>query len=309
MSTSKRLLRLVDEQRASRVHRPEGDHPLFDAGVAHVRHHAIGQVDQLDAIVGLDRERVAVDHKAARGRHDLLDRGFARGHDRTLAHLVERINETESIEHRCSPKVLGPFRRNGPLGYRAYTPLSHQTPHCNNATIESSTDAYPGRQGSWVQSPHGPATVSGHTPRVRKLPSKGHVTTGARDAWGDDHDCSTPSVHTDVRKPFLSLPLHQLHRSRASRVAGERHSRARSQQARQAVTETVIVSASHVDQPLSRTPDSVTVISGRELERASCSRSARRCARCPASPCSRAAGLARSPRSSPAAASPTSRSC
>ena len=33
-----------------------------------------------------------------------------------------------------------------------------------------------------------------------------------------------------------------------------------------AVTETVIVSAALVDQPLSRTPDSVTVISGRELE-------------------------------------------
>ena len=33
-----------------------------------------------------------------------------------------------------------------------------------------------------------------------------------------------------------------------------------------AITETVIVSAALVDQPLSRTPDSVTVISGRELE-------------------------------------------
>ena len=29
--------------------------------------------------------------------------------------LVERINETESIEHQCSSKLLGPFRRNGPL--------------------------------------------------------------------------------------------------------------------------------------------------------------------------------------------------
>jgi hypothetical protein len=28
---------------------------------------------------------------------------------------VERINEKDSIEHRCSSKVLGPFRRNGPL--------------------------------------------------------------------------------------------------------------------------------------------------------------------------------------------------
>ena len=46
-----RLLRLVDEQRAGRVHRPQRDHALADLELPHVVHDPVGQIDELDAIV------------------------------------------------------------------------------------------------------------------------------------------------------------------------------------------------------------------------------------------------------------------
>jgi hypothetical protein len=49
-------LELVDEHAAGRVQRPEADHPLLHAHAADERHDALGEVDQLDALVGLDED-------------------------------------------------------------------------------------------------------------------------------------------------------------------------------------------------------------------------------------------------------------
>ncbi len=38
--------------------------------------------------------------------------------------LVDRINGRYRVRHRCSDKASGPFRRNGPCGYRTYIPLA-----------------------------------------------------------------------------------------------------------------------------------------------------------------------------------------
>ena len=82
-----RGLELVDEQRAGRVHRPEADQPFADVEPPHELHDPVGEIDELDALIGLDDERLAVNRKAAdRRRCHLFDGLLANGDGRTLAH-------------------------------------------------------------------------------------------------------------------------------------------------------------------------------------------------------------------------------
>ena len=57
-------LKFVDEQRAGRVHRPEAHQPFADVEAANEFHHEIGEVHQLDALVGLDHNGFAMNRKA-----------------------------------------------------------------------------------------------------------------------------------------------------------------------------------------------------------------------------------------------------
>ena len=50
-----RRLELVDEQRAGRVHRPEADEALPDVEAPDELHHPVGEIDQLDPLIGLHR--------------------------------------------------------------------------------------------------------------------------------------------------------------------------------------------------------------------------------------------------------------
>ena len=84
-----RRLELVDEERAGGVHRPEADEPLADVEPTHELHDAIGEIDELDPLVGLHDDRLAVNRKAADSRRShFLDGLLANGDSRTLAHAL-----------------------------------------------------------------------------------------------------------------------------------------------------------------------------------------------------------------------------
>ena len=59
-----RGLKLVDEEGAGRVHRPETDQALADLEAADKFHDPAGDVDQLDPLIGLDHQRFAVNRQA-----------------------------------------------------------------------------------------------------------------------------------------------------------------------------------------------------------------------------------------------------
>jgi hypothetical protein len=71
------------------VHRPEADETLAHVEFPDEFHHGLGEVDELDALLGLDDQGFAVNRQAAnRRRCHLLDRLLADSHGRTLAHSV-----------------------------------------------------------------------------------------------------------------------------------------------------------------------------------------------------------------------------
>src|SRR5262245_29203758 len=83
----KRRLKLVDEQRAGRVHRPEADETFLDVELASKLHDPVGEIDQLDALIGGNDDRLTMNRETAslRGNH-LVDGRFANGNGRALAH-------------------------------------------------------------------------------------------------------------------------------------------------------------------------------------------------------------------------------
>ena len=60
-----RRLKLVDEQAAGRVHRPEAHQAFPDVELAHKFHDAAREIDELDALLGLDDDGLTVNRKAA----------------------------------------------------------------------------------------------------------------------------------------------------------------------------------------------------------------------------------------------------
>ena len=60
-----RGLKLVDEQRTGRVHRPEADETLTNVESPGELHHPIGQIHELDSLIGLDHNGLAVNRQAA----------------------------------------------------------------------------------------------------------------------------------------------------------------------------------------------------------------------------------------------------
>jgi hypothetical protein len=82
-------LELVDQQRAGGVHRPDADQPFADVEPPDELHDLVRQIDQLDALIGLDDERLAMNRHAANRRSGhTVDRLLADGDSRTLAHAV-----------------------------------------------------------------------------------------------------------------------------------------------------------------------------------------------------------------------------
>ena len=65
MSDEQRRLELVDEERAGRVHRPEADEPLADVEAPDELHDPVGEIDELDPLIGLHDDRLAVNRQAA----------------------------------------------------------------------------------------------------------------------------------------------------------------------------------------------------------------------------------------------------
>src|SRR5262249_57548735 len=74
---------------AGRVHRPEAHEPFADVEASHEFHDAIGQIHQLDALIGAHQDRFPVNRKAGyRGGCDLFDRTLTHGDGRTFAHAL-----------------------------------------------------------------------------------------------------------------------------------------------------------------------------------------------------------------------------
>ena len=124
MSTSSACLRFVDEHRAGGVHRPERQQPFLHARSAHEGHHRVGQVDQLDALAGVDLDGFGHDGKPPA----LADVVFATGVSRTVT------TELLLIDIHCRTSV-----RTGTV-----------EPRRTAVVTSGSTDAYPDRKGSWV---------------------------------------------------------------------------------------------------------------------------------------------------------------
>src|SRR5207245_10228237 len=74
-------------ERAGCMHRPEANQPFADVEPAHELHDAAGEIDQLDSLLRLHDEGLAVNRQAAglRRSHVLHGR-LANGDGRTFAH-------------------------------------------------------------------------------------------------------------------------------------------------------------------------------------------------------------------------------
>src|SRR3954447_25389796 len=120
-----RRLEFVDEQRTGRVHRPEADQPLADVEPAHEFHDAVGEIDQLDALIGLDHEGLTMNRKAAdhRAGH-LLDRRLPDGDSRTLAHALPLRMRSEKARTRTGYVTRKLTNQATPVYSRARAALS-----------------------------------------------------------------------------------------------------------------------------------------------------------------------------------------
>ena len=76
-------------------------------------------------------------------------------------------------------------------------------------TFRGSTDAYPDRKGSWVQSPHGPATVSEDAFDAREARVHGHCRMTGRSGRRDDPRVRRPPVQGQVHFEARETPGRQ----------------------------------------------------------------------------------------------------
>ena len=112
-----RLLRLVDEERARRVHRPQADHPLPHAALADEVHDRIGDVDELDAPVGLHEHGIGMDDEGPRhgcGLHWRVPDGQTRALGHQLAIVPARGFGTAVAAFRLKAEAT----RTGFRGFR-----------------------------------------------------------------------------------------------------------------------------------------------------------------------------------------------
>ena len=177
-----RLLKLVDEDRARRVHREEVHDPFRDADLAHERHHR-GVRSTICTRLSVLTTNVSPCTRNAPDADERLATGCSRhGHRRTLAHC--EASRTKIPRKSAHFDML----------YSPRQPTS------------------PGDQGKWVRIPHGVATVSGESAlALEGSPSRRHLEAGAdvrsavRLAWeGESAD-----VDPQVRIPghWAVLPL------------------------------------------------------------------------------------------------------
>ena len=145
-----RLLRLVDDERAGRVHRPQAGHPLPHAALADQVHDHIGDVDQLDAPVGLHQHGIGMDDEGTRyggGLHGCVPDGQTRalGHQlgnctcsRVRGFAVRgRSSRTARSCRSCGSRTCGPRRTRGPAASRAILDLNRLSPAAKRSGCES----------------------------------------------------------------------------------------------------------------------------------------------------------------------------
>ena len=85
-------LRLVDENRARRVERPDADRSFLEARGANESHHPIGEVGQLDPFGGLNRDRLRAHHQPAGRSRGSRQRADTLRDRRTLAHALLSVS-------------------------------------------------------------------------------------------------------------------------------------------------------------------------------------------------------------------------
>src|SRR5687768_8501407 len=170
-----RRLRFIDEYGAGGMHRPQRQQAFLYARAAHEGHHRVCQIDQLDTLAGVDLDGFGHHGETARAhRRRFRNRRLPDGDHRALAHSdpfyrFQWVPEVPRVPKALFCWVFGSahmeLSRTVPLD--PLKPLERLEPW---SSIKR-TDAYPDRMGIWVQSPHGPATVS-------EEPSPGITTVG-----------------------------------------------------------------------------------------------------------------------------------
>src|SRR4029453_10774160 len=179
-----RSLKLVDDQRARRVHRPQADQPFAHVEATDKIHDPVGEIDELDTLVRLDDEGFAMNRKAARRRRShLLDGPLADGDGRTFAHAVSCPIAHRGIQvHRLAlswvsvrasflvrtcnvtkKRILEqpPGRQDGRPSRLCYTRVVSALAGSNVAIRFRRFTRASAVHAKWVKCPHGPATVSG----------------------------------------------------------------------------------------------------------------------------------------------------
>src|SRR4029078_7161588 len=101
-------LKLVDEERARGVHRPEADEAFANVEPPNELHDPVGEIDQFDPLIRVNDQRLAVNRKAAdlRGGY-LFHRPLANRDGRTLAHAL-LLSTSSSETHASRPWVFSP---------------------------------------------------------------------------------------------------------------------------------------------------------------------------------------------------------
>src|SRR5262249_20160074 len=133
-----RGLELVDEQRAGRVHRPEADEAFADVELPHELHDADGQIHELDPLIGLNHDRLAVDDDPADLRRcHVFDRPLANGDGRALAHAVSSCMCQQRTDLYClsvqEPTNVTQKRRS--VATLLYSGRSSHDEHSDNLTL------------------------------------------------------------------------------------------------------------------------------------------------------------------------------
>mgnify|MGYP003694140091 CR=1 FL=1 len=152
-----RDLELVDEERARRVHRPEADQPFADVETPDEFHDPVGQIDELDALIGLDDERLAVNRQVADRRADATSSTGFRGRSdgRTLAHALPQLAPIIRCPVAANDQTM--LRKNERLsGNLLYAPRScgprTGAAGATTALRMRQSDADPGGYAKWCNS-------------------------------------------------------------------------------------------------------------------------------------------------------------
>ena len=104
------------------VHGPEADQPFANAETPRELHNAVGEVDQLDALIGRYDDRLTVNRKAAGRRRSHPSTGLANG-DVELAHeVLSVVGDTGNRDQVMLRKIQRQATRTAPGLYSIHNP-------------------------------------------------------------------------------------------------------------------------------------------------------------------------------------------